>query len=108
MAAGLCLLLARPVAMFAAAFMALRHVLAAVHPTVAVGVGAAAALHVVAVMLSRLVLTRLVLPVMVRRSTLVLVVLASLLLVALMPRLGGLGCGGDGEDERHRGNENLH
>ena len=112
-------------AMLAAALfaLALRHVLAAVHPAVAVAVGAAAVLHgmaLVAGVLASLVLARLVLAmlaglVLARRvlamlTGLVLTVLPGLVLgVALvLGRRRGLGGGGDGEDERHRGGENLH
>lgn len=107
-------------AMLAAALfaLALRHVLAAVHPAVAVAVGAAAVLHgmaLVAGVLAGLVLARLVLAmlaglVLAMLTGLVLTVLPGLVLgVALvLGRRRGLGGGGDGEDECHRGGENLH
>jgi hypothetical protein len=82
---------------------ALGHVLAAVHAAVAVGVGAAAA----GGMLPGLVLT-----VLGMLRTLVLGMLGMLpglvLRMVLMFGRRGLGGCGNGEDERHRGNENLH
>ena len=87
----------------------LRHVLAAIHAAVAVGVGAAAAGGM---------LSGLMLPVLGMLPALVLCMLGMLSVLGVLPGLvlrmvlvsgrRGLSGGWDGEDERHRGNENLH
>ncbi|MCA1684356.1 MAG: hypothetical protein LC708_04460, partial [Actinobacteria bacterium] len=82
----------------------LRHVLAAVHAAIAVAVGAAAVLHVVAL---HAAVPGGLLP---RSGHLMMARLGSLVLVMALGLGGrrGLGGGGQSEDERHRGDENLH
>jgi hypothetical protein len=104
MTARLAALGAMTFAMPAAAFAALRHVLAAVHPTVAVAVLAAAGHHSMALMLTlRALMLR-------GRGHLVLAGLAGLmrLMVLVLGRRGLRSGRSGGENERHRGNKNLH
>src|SRR5215207_3969080 len=88
-----------------AALMTLRHVLAAVHAAVAVAVGAAAVGHFVAVMLPGLILAMLSL-----LTGLMLGMLSGLvlLMVLMLGRRGLCDRRSGGEDERHRGDKDLH
>ena len=91
-------------AMLAAAFAARRHVLATVHPTVAVAVGAAVHRHGVALMLARLALLGGTVLVM----TGLLALRLMLSMAAMVGRRRRLGSGGSGDDERRGGKKIFH
>jgi hypothetical protein len=90
---------------------ALGHILAAIHPAVAVGVGTAAACGVLPGLVLRVlgILPGLMLCMLPALVLGMLAVLGCLVLrMVLVSGRRGLGGGWDGEDERHCGNENLH